>query len=416
MFFIYQAILSLLIVFSPIIFIFRFFKNKENKRSILEKICFSSKNRTIGKIIWFHGASVGEILSIVPILEKYEKHKSIKKILLTTSTLSSSKVIKKLKFKKIIHQFYPLDHALFVKKFLNHWKPNLAIFIESEIWPTMFKEINKKKIPLILLNARITRKTFKRWIKVKEFAQSIFNNILISYPQNQETKLYLKKLGSKKIIKIGNLKFVENKFEKQISYSKRFRSIFQNKKVWVASSTHKTEEIFCARAHIELKKQNKNLITIIIPRHVHRTEEIVSDIQNLGLNIALHSSNNSNLKDTDIYIVDTFGETKKFHKIASSVFLGGSIISRGGQNPLEAARFGARILHGPNVDNFKDVYKLLKFFKISKQINSPKKLASLISFQKNKHKALKIKKIGRKIFNKTVIEIDNLINNEFKKT
>ena len=416
MFFIYQTILSLLIIFSPIIFIFRFFKNKENKRSILEKICFSSKNRGSGKIIWFHGASVGEILSIVPILEKYEKHKSIKKILLTTSTLSSSKVIKKLKFKKITHQFYPLDHALFVKKFLNHWKPNLAIFIESEIWPTMFKEINKKKIPLILLNARITRKTFKRWIKVKEFAQSIFNNILISYPQNQETKLYLKKLGSKKIIKIGNLKFVENKFEKQISYSKRFRSIFQNKKVWVASSTHKTEEIFCARAHIELKKQNKNLITIIIPRHVHRTEEIVSDIQNLGLNIALHSSNNSNLKDTDIYIVDTFGETKKFHKIASSVFLGGSIISRGGQNPLEAARFGARILHGPNIDNFKDVYKLLKFFKISKQINSQKKLASLISFQKNKHKALKIKKIGRKIFNKTVIEIDNLINNEFKKT
>ena len=416
MFFIYQALLSLLIIFSPIIFIFRFFKNKENKRSICEKVCFSSKNRGSGKIIWFHGASVGEILSIVPLLEKYEKHKSIKKILLTTSTLSSSKVIKKLKFKKMIHQFYPLDHTLFVKKFLNHWKPNLAIFIESEIWPAMFKEINKKKIPLILLNARITRKTFKRWIKLKEFAQSIFNNILISYPQNQETKLYLKKLGSKKIIKIGNLKFVENKFEKQISNSKKFRSIFQNKKVWVASSTHKNEEIFCARAHIELKKQNKNLITIIIPRHVHRTEEIVRDIQNLGLNIALHSSNNSNLKNKDIYIVDTFGETKKFHKIASSVFLGGSIISRGGQNPLEAARFGARILHGPNVDNFKDVYKLLKFFKISKHINSPKKLASLISFKKNKHKALKIKKIGRKIFNKTVIEIDNLINNEFKKT
>ena len=416
MFFIYQATLSLLIIFSPIIFIFRFFKNKENKRSILEKICFSLKNRGNGKIIWFHGASVGEILSIVPILEKYEKHKSIKKILLTTSTLSSSKVIKKLKFKKIIHQFYPLDHALFVKKFLNHWKPNLVIFIESEIWPAMFKEINKKKIPLILLNARITRKTFKRWIKVKEFAQSIFNNISISYPQNQETKLYLKKLGSKKIFKIGNLKFVENNFEKQISNNKNFRLIFQNKKVWVASSTHKNEEIFCARAHIELKKQNKKLITIIIPRHVHRTEGIVKDIQNLGLSTALHSSNNSNLKDKDIYIVDTFGETKKFHKIASSVFLGGSIISRGGQNPLEAARFGARILHGPNIDNFKDVYKLLKFLKISKQIRSPKELASLISFKKNNYKALKIKKIGRKIFNKTVIEIDNLINNEFKKT
>jgi len=240
MFFIYQTILSLLIIFSPIIFIFRFFKNKENKRSILEKICFSSKNRGSGKIIWFHGASVGEILSIVPILEKYEKHKSIKKILLTTSTLSSSKVIKKLKFKKITHQFYPLDHALFVKKFLNHWKPNLAIFIESEIWPTMFKEINKKKIPLILLNARITRKTFKRWIKVKEFAQSIFNNILISYPQNQETKLYLKKLGSKKIIKIGNLKFVENKFEKHLYPYDKIQSMANYKKVyWIPELTSK---------------------------------------------------------------------------------------------------------------------------------------------------------------------------------
>ena len=167
MFFIYQAILNLLILFSPIILAFRFLKNKENKRSILEKICFSYKNRGNGKIIWFHGASVGEILSIVPILEKYEKHKSIKKILLTTSTLSSSKVIKKLKFKKIIHQFYPLDQTLLVKKFLNHWKPSLVIFIESEIWPAMFKEINKKKIPLILLNARITKKTFKRWIDRK---------------------------------------------------------------------------------------------------------------------------------------------------------------------------------------------------------------------------------------------------------
>jgi 3-deoxy-D-manno-octulosonic-acid transferase len=416
MFFIYQVILSLLIVFSPIIFIFRFFKNKENKRSILEKICFSSKNRIIGKIIWFHGASVGEILSIVPILEKYEKDKSIKKILLTTSTLSSSKVIKKLKFKKIIHQFYPLDHTLFAKKFLNHWKPNFVIFIESEIWPAMFREINKKKIPLILLNARITKKTFKRWIKIKKFARSIFNNILISYPQNQETKFYLEKLGSKKIIKIGNLKFVENNFEKKISNSKSFKSIFQNKKVWVASSTHKDEEIFCAKAHIELKKQNKNLITIIIPRHVHRVKQIVKDIQNLGLSIAIHSSNNCNLKDKDIYIVDTFGETKKFHELASSVFLGGSIISRGGQNPLEAARSGARILHGPNIDNFKDVYKLLKFLKISIQIRNPKKLTSLILFKKDKYKALKIKKIGRKIFNKTVIEIDNLINNEFKKT
>jgi len=304
------------------------------------------------------------------------------------------------------------------KIFESDEKPDLIIIGEPALFfsDIIIDVINKKKIPLILLNARITKKTFKRWIKIKKFARSIFNNILISYPQNQETKFYLEKLGSKKIIKIGNLKFVENNFEKKISNSKSFKSIFQNKKVWVASSTHKDEEIFCAKAHIELKKQNKNLITIIIPRHVHRVKQIVKDIQNLGLSIAIHSSNKDNLKGKDIYIVDTFGETKKFHELASSVFLGGSIISRGGQNPLEAARSGARILHGPNIDNFKDVYKLLKFLKISIQIRNPKKLASLILFKKDKYKALKIKKIGRKIFNKTVIEIDNLINNEFKKT
>ena len=149
-------------------------------------------------------------------------------------------------------------------------------------------------------------------------------------------------------------------------------------------STHDYEEIFCAKAHIELKKKIKNLLTIIIPRHIHRVKKIKSEIENLNLKTSIHSLNPRNLKNTDIYIVDTFGETKKFHKIAFSVFLGDSIKNRGGQNPLEAARFGARILHGKNVGNFKDVYKLLNRLKISKKIKTPTELASSIIFIKNK--------------------------------
>ena len=190
----------------------------------------------------------------------------------------------------------------------------------------------------------------------------------------------------------------------------------QKKKVWVASSTHNNEEIFCAKTHIELKKKIKNLITIIIPRHIHRVNEIVDEIEKLNLKVCCHSSSIKNLRDIDIYIVDTFGETKKFHKLASSVFLGGSIVNRGGQNPLEAARFGAKILHGPNTDNFKDVYKFLKLFKISKKINTPKQLASSIIFKKNKNSGTKIKNIGDKILKKTIRELDNLFNNEIKKT
>ena len=412
MFFLYQIILSLIILISPILIIFRIYKNKEDKIRFKEKFSIPSKKRSKGKLIWFHGASVGEILSIIPLIENYEKDKSIKQILVTSSTLSSSKVLQKFQFKKTIHQFYPIDHIFFTKKFLEYWKPNLAIFIESEIWPCMFKELEQKKISLILLNARITKKTFSKWIKLKNFSQEVFNKITVAYPQNFETKYFLKKLKAKKIKTIGNLKFAENVNEK----INKLNNKFKKKKIWIASSTHSDEEIFCAKAHIELKKKIKSLLTIIIPRHVHRVKEIKSKLENLNLKVITHSSNKENLKNIDIYIVDTFGETKKFHKIGCSVFLGGSVINRGGQNPLEAARYGAKILHGPNVNNFKDIYKTLLELKVSKKINTSKELASQIIFKRNKNLGDKIKKIGVKILKKTINDLDKLINNEFKKT
>jgi 3-deoxy-D-manno-octulosonic-acid transferase len=280
----------------------------------------------------------------------------------------------------------------------------------------MFNLIEKNKIPLVLLNARLTKKTFNRWMKIKNFSKSIFNKITIAYPQNFETNYYLKKIKTNKIKILGNLKFTENDEQEQKYIDKKIKFKFKKKKVWIASSTHGIEEILCAKAHLELKKKIRNLITIIIPRHVHRSKEIISDIKKLNLKVVAHSSNNRNLRNTDIYIVDTFGETKKFHKIGSTVFLGGSIIKRGGQNPLEAARYGARILHGPNVDNFKDVYKLLKTQKVSKKITTHRELANLITFEKNKKIGIKIKKIGAIILKKTIKELDSLINDKLKKT
>ena len=416
MLFIYQLIISVLLLTSPIIFLIKKLRKKENIKSLKEKFSFNSKRRVNGKLIWFHGASVGEVLSIIPLIKHYEKDKSIKQILVTSSTLSSLKVIKKFNFKKTIHQFYPIDHFIFNNKFINYWKPSLGIFVDSEIWPMMFQNLKYKNIPIILLNARLTKKTFSRWIKIKSFAKSVFNKITVAYPQNKETNLYLKELDVRNIITIGNLKFSENSDENLNNISKKLKSELDKKKIWVASSTHKTEEIFCAKAHLKLKKKITNLLTIIIPRHIHRANEITNQIKNLNLKIALHSSKPKNLKNVDIYLVDTFGETKKFHQIGNTVFLGGSIIKRGGQNPLEATRLGAKILHGPNTDNFKDVYKHLKLLNISKKINTPLQLASSIVFKKNKNSGKKIKKIGQKILNKTINELDNLINNEYKKT
>ena len=409
MFFFYQIILILLFLISPLIIIFRIIKNKEDKKRFIEKFSVPTKKRIKGKLLWFHGASVGEILSIIPLIKNYEKKKSINQILITSSTLSSSKVLKKYNFKKTVHQFYPIDQLFLVNKFLKYWKPSLAVFIESEIWPGMFLKIYKKKIPLVLLNARLTKKTFNRWIKIKTFSDNIFRKIKIALPQNLETKYFLKNLNIKKIKYVGNLKFVESHKINSDKINNNLKLELNKKKIWVASSTHLSEEVFCAKAHLILKKKIKNLMTIIIPRHIHRTEDIVAEIKDLGLRVCLHSNKKKNLENIDIYIVDTFGETRKFHEIASTVFLGGSIIKRGGQNPLEAARCGAKILHGSNTDNFKDIYQYLKSLHISKKILTPNNLAAQIVFKKNKRIGKKIKNIGDKILKQTINELDNLI-------
>jgi 3-deoxy-D-manno-octulosonic-acid transferase len=410
-FFIYQFLLSIILCFSPIIIIVRIFKNKEDKFRFKEKFCFFSKKRGNGKLIWFHGSSVGEILSVIPVIKKYDNDKSISKILITSSTLSSSKILEKIKFKKTIHQFYPIDHVFFSKKFLSHWKPDVAIFLESEIWPSMFKFIKKRNIPLILLNARITKKSFGRWNKIRKFSYSIFSLIDKAYSQNLETNYYLKKLKVKNIKSTGNLKFIEHDSFETNQADKKLFSQFRKYKTFVAASTHNTEELFAAKTHILLKKKVKNMITIIIPRHIDRVNQIISQINELGLN-AISRRSKKKLDNIDIYIVDTFGESKKFYKFATTVFLGGSIIRRGGQNPLEPARFGAKILHGPNIDNFRDVYKYLSKLKISSSINTPQQCANSIIFKKNMKKVKKMKYLGTTILKKTLNELDKSIHNE----
>ena len=411
-FFIYQFLLSLTLLFSPLIIVYRIFKNKENKFRVKEKFCFFSKKRTNGKLIWFHGSSVGEIMSVIPIIKKYDDDKSISKILITSSTLSSSNILEKIKFKKTIHQFYPIDHFFFSNKFLNYWKPDLAIFLESEIWPSMFRSLKKRNTSLILLNARITKKTFNRWSKLKKFSESTFNLIDIAYPQNSETKNYLKKLNVKNIKTIGNLKYIDIDQSKTNKIEKKLFLQFKRYKTFIAASTHDSEELLAAKTHILLKKKYKNIITIIIPRHIHRVDEIINEMTKLQLNVTTHSSKKGNLKDTDIYIVDTFGESKKFYKIATTVFVGGSIADKGGQNPLEPARFGTKILHGPNIGNFREVYRYLNSLNISSKVTTPVEFSNSIKFKKDMKKVRKIKILGNTILKKTIKELDKFINNE----
>ena len=420
MFFLYQALVLILLIISPIIISLRIFKKKEDPKRFKEKFCLPSKKRKNGNLIWFHSSSVGELLSIIPLVYELEKNKNINQILITTSTLSSAEIFKDFKFKKVVHQFFPIDFFLYSYKFLNYWQPTITIFIESEIWPSIFRALNAKKIPLLLLNARITKKTFKKWMLVKSFSNSIFKNISKAYPQNTETYKYLKKLDISKIKKIGNLKFINNEQDNFIKLNNNLLKNLKSRKVWCASSTHPGEEIICSKVHINLMNKYKNLLTIIIPRHVDRVNQIIQVIKDLKLNVVLHSSHPKKLKETDIYLVDTYGETKKFYQLSKIVFMGKSLIGKGGQNPLEPAMCGAEVLYGPNIENFSDTYKLLDKLKISRKVKNMNGLTSLVSRlllkPYNKKNYLKIEKIGKRILNETKDEINKFLNNEIKKT
>ena len=416
MLFAYRFLINLITLFSPVIILYRLLKRKEHLIRFKEKFCFFSKKRINGKLIWLHGASVGELQSIVPLLEKLEKNNKIKQILITSNTLSSAKIIEKIKVKKIVHQFFPVDTNQFSKKFLDYWKPSTAFFIDSEIWPNMLVNLKKKNIPTILVNGRITKKTFSRWSLAPSFSREIFGKFDISMSSSKQSKSFLTKLGAKNVKFFGNLKYSQSE-KGSLKINNFLKKNIIKRKIWCASSTHETEENFCGKVHLELKKKYPNLLTIIIPRHVERVNLIKSDLQKLNLKIQTFESKEKIEKDTDIYVIDAYGKTKSFYNLCNNVFLGGSLINHGGQNPLEAARFGCNILHGPNVSNFHEIYRFLKKIKISKKINNQSQMTNhLTKFLSKKIKTEKTKqklnKIGQKILKSTYKEIAILLKNE----
>ena len=288
----------------------------------------------------------------------------------------------------------------------------MALFIDSEIWPNMLINLEKEKIPTVLLNARITKKSYNRWIKLKNFSELIFNKFNLCLSSNKETISFLKKLGAKNIKYFGNLKYSQSENEKN-KIDSQTKNFISKKTVWCASSTHNLEEKFVGLVHNKLKKKYKNLLTVIIPRHIDREKQIEYQLSSMGLKVHMHEPKTKIPQDTDIYLVNSFGKTKSFYSIIKNVFLGGSLIKHGGQNPLEAVRYNCNILHGPNVSNFYEIYRFLnkqkisqKIFNLNKTINILDKLFTSKKSQKNINS--KIILIGQKILNKNIHEI-NLI-------
>ncbi len=410
MFCIYEVLGLIFIIFSPIIFFIRIIVGKEDPKRFLEKFCIYSKRFKIRKTIWLHGSSVGEILSVIPIINVLEKNKKIKKIILTSSTTSSALIFSKYKFKKTTHIYFPIDTNYLTKKFIKYWKPQIALFIDSEIWPNMFNNLKINNIPIILLNGRITKKSFKRWMKFPYFAKKNFSKISLAMPQNNETSKYLKTLGVKKIKIVGNLKYFgqSKKF-----LDKNTKKLFKNRLIFCAASTHYNEELFIGKIHKELKLKYNNLLTILIPRHANRSNSIANELENIGLKIITRSSKQKISKNTDIYIADTYGETSKFYGLSNITFLGGSLVPHGGQNPLEPARMGSYILHGPNIQNFKEVYNMLSKLKISSKINSVFSMKKIVNKKIKYKQPLKVNQklnmIGNDILKKNLNEINKYL-------
>ncbi|MFL2889806.1 MAG: 3-deoxy-D-manno-octulosonic acid transferase [Pelagibacteraceae bacterium] len=421
MFFLYSNLTKLFFPFLIILVTLRKYLGKEDPERFKEKI-FSNSNKKIKnfkkELIWFHGASIGEISSVFCLINYLVKKN--KRILITSTTLSSGKLIEDIykNNSNIIHLYFPFDVPFLVKKFLKKWKPKSIIFIDSEIWPNFLSEIKKRKLPLALLNARITKKTMNRWKLFLSFAKENFSSFNICLASSKESAKNLKVLGAKNIKFIGNLKYcldVENKHK----ISSDNLKIIKNKDTWCCASTHDGEEILCVKTHKQLKKKNKKILTIIIPRHLNRNQDIYNYCKNEGLNIQIINKNEKINVKTEVLLINSFGSLSKYYRVCKSVFIGKSLLKKlilvGGQNPIEPAKYGCKIYHGPFVYNFQEVYDYLKKINVAIQIRDvnelTKNLKSDFNNKKkiNSYSARKINLYGKMVLKKTIKELKRSI-------
>mgnify|MGYP001172307458 CR=1 FL=1 len=419
----YKAITILIYPFLVLIIFFRKMIKKEDPRRYKEKILVSHFNvkRNKSKLIWFHAASIGEFKSILPIIENLNKNKKNLEFLITTITFSSGDLARQdlKKFDNVYHRFLPIDVGFIINKFLNLWKPSAIFLVDSEIWPNLILKAKEKGISIGIINARITFKTFKRWMLFPKTANKIFSTFGICLTSNLETKKYLLKLKAKKINFLGNIKLI-NKNNKKKNINNQFKSL---KRFWFAASTHEGEEKICLKAHIKIKEKYKNIVTILAPRHINRIEDIKILCKNYNLTFQVLNKKQVISKNKEVIIINYFGGLYEFFRNSKSVFMGKSTIIKlkndSGQNPIEAAKLGCKIYHGPYVYNFKEIYKTLKNKKITKKINSHLDLSNalikdLVIPQKINMESSYINNLGKKTLTSTMKEINNFIFNEIK--
>ena len=363
---------SLVRLGAPFLISRRLKKGLEHSNRYQERYGLSNQVAPNADLIWLHGASVGESLSILPLIEKIALTKPQWRFLITTTTIAAQKVITSRMQENTMHQFIPFDATPWVNRFLDHWKPKAALFVESEIWPNVLCQLNKRGIPITLLNARLSQSSFKNWLRVKNISSKLWNSFSKIYTQSDEFTERFQKLGANSVETLGNIKLLSKELPFDKAEYEYWKTQIGDRPCWVAASTHKGEEEQIFSVHQKLKKDFPNLLTIIAPRHIDRCDEILSKSE--GVTISKYTE--KNLKKEDILLVNAMSKLGLFYRLTSIAFIGGSLIPQGGHNPLEPSMIGAFPLWGPHFFNVDDMMYLFKGFPC-KQMNTDQLSASV---------------------------------------
>jgi 3-deoxy-D-manno-octulosonic-acid transferase len=333
---------------------------KEDPERLQERFGMPNRSRPEnGPLMWVHVASVGEAQSMLHLIDLFLEQNKTGSVLVTSITRTSATLLEKRLPTRAFHQYLPVDRPKWVNRFLNYWKPNVILWAESELWPAMLSEIGERHIPMALINARMSPKSFRNWSRVKSLAQDILSSFTVILTQSDTDKKYYTDLGARSVLTTGNIKFAALPLPFDSDDLKSLQSSTGNRPVWVYASTHAGEEELAAKVHLEIRDFIPNLLTIIVPRHPERRADILESLKLFELNITTRS-NHKILPEpkTDIYLVDTLGELGLFYRLSTLSVIGRSFSNDGGggHNPIEAAQLKSAILHGPNIQNLSDIY------------------------------------------------------------
>ncbi len=329
-------------------------RDKEDAARVDERRGISALSRPRGALIWIHGASVGEVLAAAALVGELRRRGF--RILLTSGTTTSAAMVARRFPPDIIHQFIPYDAPRFVARFLEHWRPDLALFIESDLWPNLILSCAARRVPMVLINGRMSPRSFPRWQRLSQTIGALLGRFDVCLAQSDTDAARFSALGARDVVVTGNLKLDVEAPPADRARLDRLLAVTRGRQVMVAASTHPGEEEIIAAAHRRLAQRFPSLLTVIVPRHPARGEQVAQAVVDAGLHAALRSREQLPSATTDIYVADTMGELGLFYRLAPVVFMGGSLVAHGGQNPIEAIKLGGAIVHGPHVFNFAELY------------------------------------------------------------